>query len=379
MSSIDPYKMPGSNVLQNKPGIANENALRTFEYEASAIRALELRENPVQGKFDLKHLQEIHKHLFKDVYDWAGEIRTVNLSKGGTSFERNSKIQASAEIISERLRSDNLLQGLNKSEFVEKLSHYYSDINALHPFREGNGRSTREFISQLSNQAGYDFDQTRIDNDKSQFYDAAKKGMHGDLSDIKKIFTEAVRPTRAVAFEILTKQDALKRHPQLQANYDALDKRRAYLQEQYPTNKKAVDHYMGHAITEQQRILDTGSANKAENKSQQKMPASSQDFANAISTKINHAKAEAFLNSNALEAIQRYPELKTAFELKHQADTWIKQSFNDTNRQAIESARIQSGIANKIREGQDILPSRTNESKSASYKQAQDPDLDLIR
>lgn len=82
----DPYVYPGTDVLKNKPGLRDSEAVRRYEYEQTVSRAAELQASPVAGKFDLQHLKAIHKHLFQDVYAWAGEVRTVNIAKGGDSF-----------------------------------------------------------------------------------------------------------------------------------------------------------------------------------------------------------------------------------------------------------------------------------------------------
>lgn len=255
---IDPYMQPGRDVLKNKLNVTNAEALSKFEYKASAFRAKELQANPIQGNFDLDHLKAVHKKLFGDVYEWAGELRTVNISKGGTSFTRNSQIEGYADKIHNDLLKDNLLKGLEKPQFVERLSHYYAELNTLHPFREGNGRATREFIGQLAKQAGYELDQTRIDNEKGRWNEAARRSFSGDLEGVKQIFSEAVRPSRAVAFEHLTEQEALKKHPELKPAYAGLQKVSESLNERFPGNEKAQQHYMLQARSEVIRKLDTG-------------------------------------------------------------------------------------------------------------------------
>lgn len=218
----DPYKYPGTNVLRNKPGIRDEDALRQFEYEQTAVRIKQLRENPVLGKFDLEHLQAIHANVFQDVYEWAGVVRTVNISKGGSSFAQPAFIESEAKRLSALLAAERNLQGLKKPEFVARLAHYYADWNALHPFREGNGRTVRELIGRLAREAGYDLDQTRIDNTKDQWNDAARRSFHGDLTPVKQILTEAIRPSRAIAFERLPEAEACAKFPELRDAYAGL-------------------------------------------------------------------------------------------------------------------------------------------------------------
>ena len=110
----DPYVYPGTNVLKNKAGFRREEALRLFEYEHTASRAQELRKNPLAGKFDLDHLQAIHRHLFQDVYEWAGQVRTVNIGKGTLPFAQPAFIETYSRTVAAALAQENHLQGLDK-------------------------------------------------------------------------------------------------------------------------------------------------------------------------------------------------------------------------------------------------------------------------
>ena len=256
--SVDPYAYPGTGVLRNKPGIRNEGALREFEYEQTASRLKGLRQQPIAGKFDLEHLKAIHAHIFQDVYEWAGQLRTVRISKGGSDFARPAFIESEGKRLSAGLASDNYLQGLEKPQFVERLAHHYGEWNALHPFREGNGRSTREFVGQLAREAGYELDQTRIDNNKDEWNRAARNSLHGDLEPVKQIFSAAVRPSRAVAFEKLPEAEALAKHPELKGAFDGLKIMHAALAERFPANDKAQGLYIAQARSEILRKLDAG-------------------------------------------------------------------------------------------------------------------------
>lgn len=256
--SVDPYVYKGTGVLANKPGIRDQKALSLFEYEQTQVRAIELAKRPPPKKFDFERLKAIHAHLFQDVFDWAGQTRTVGLSKGGTSFERVQNIEAVGQRISHRLEEQNNLQGLDKRQFVEQVTKLYSDLNALHPFREGNGRSSREFIRELAQGAGYDLDQKRIDFDKGQWNRASAQSIQNDTTALKDILSKAIRPSAAVAFEALPEQDALKKHPELQHTYGALATLKKTLQQRYPDNQKAQDHFLMQARIEAVRKLDQG-------------------------------------------------------------------------------------------------------------------------
>ena len=150
----DPYCYPNSRVLKNKFGIRDFEELSLEERKFAKYRARELFENPAQGRFDFKHLRTIHKYLFQDIYDWAGEVRTVDIAKGNL-FCRYFAIEAEAKRIFDELKAEKYLRGMMIGELSGRLAYYLSEINALHPFREGNGRTQREFIRQLALFNGY--------------------------------------------------------------------------------------------------------------------------------------------------------------------------------------------------------------------------------
>jgi cell filamentation protein len=109
----------------------------------------------LSGSFDAKHLKAIHKYLFQDVFPWAGEFRVVNISKGNNMFGPAVHLAAALEDILGKLQQERLLVGLDRNAFSLRAAYYLGEINAIHPFREGNGRTQREFIRQLAVNAGY--------------------------------------------------------------------------------------------------------------------------------------------------------------------------------------------------------------------------------
>lgn len=174
----DSYTFPDSEVLKNKADLHDQSALDAFEADATAIRLLEMIEHPIQGHFDLAHLQAIHLHLFQDVYDWAGQLRTVDISKGSSRFGNCGMIESYLGQQLAKIAGENFLIGLSPERFIERLAHYMGEINAAHPFREGNGRVQRAFCAQLAEQAGYfiDFDEVS----REEMYAAMIASFHGD-------------------------------------------------------------------------------------------------------------------------------------------------------------------------------------------------------
>lgn len=155
------YCYPGTGVLRNRLNIRDGEKLSEAERSISLIRMMELEEHPIKGDYDLDHLKMIHRVLFGDIFDWAGELRTVDISKG-TMFCKCEFIESNAFKLFKQLRSENNLIGLKMEDMVFKLAYYLCEINAIHPFREGNGRTQRLFIKQLAFDAGYNLDFTGI-------------------------------------------------------------------------------------------------------------------------------------------------------------------------------------------------------------------------
>jgi cell filamentation protein len=162
MSEIsDPYLYPGTDVLRNIPGILNAEALTAFETLNSGARMYELTLQPMAGNFDTGHLKAIHKYIFRDVYVWAGRFRTTVLGKaqfaGGpvTYFTPPHLLEHEAQRIFERLHRAKLLKGLSGPEFAKKAASLLAELNTLHPYREGNGRTQRTFVQTLAREAGH--------------------------------------------------------------------------------------------------------------------------------------------------------------------------------------------------------------------------------
>ena len=184
------YCYPDSDVLVNKLDIRDPNKLQIFERKLTMLRLLELLDKPINGKFDFKHLQAIHAYIFQDVYDWAGKIRTVDIAKGNT-FCNVRFISSQADVIFSNLKEEYYLAGLEEYMFTKRLAYYFSEINALHPFREGNGRSQREFIRSLALKNGYLIYFEKAS--KEEMLIASKKSFMCDYEDMEKIMAKCIK------------------------------------------------------------------------------------------------------------------------------------------------------------------------------------------
>ena len=150
------YCYPESSVLKNKLGIKNHDELVTAEREITSLKIAMAKVKPIQGHFDFEHLKAIHRFIFKDIYTWAGKTRHVNIAKGN-QFCLSQNIEMYAQELFAKLKSDNYLIDYN-GNIAHRLAYYLSEINVLHPFREGNGRTQRLFIEYLADNAGYKVD-----------------------------------------------------------------------------------------------------------------------------------------------------------------------------------------------------------------------------
>lgn len=188
---IDKYTYPNTNVLINKFNIMDYDKLHEMERKISTLAGSQINEKGIKGNFDLKHLQAIHKALFSDIYNWAGEIRSIDIAKSNL-FCRAQFINSYAESVFGELKEDKYLVGMNKERAIRKLASYMGDINALHPFREGNGRTQRHFIKQLAKATGIELKLCKVDSDRMM--SASLASFQGDSKQFEAIFNEVAEP-----------------------------------------------------------------------------------------------------------------------------------------------------------------------------------------
>ena len=140
------YCYPDSDVLKNKLNIRNKDELKAAEEEFTAVKQLVLLQDPVKGYFTNTHLLRIHRFLFEDVYPFAGQIRREQISKGDTMFYPPDTIDRELNRVFAAIHENKLLKEKKASEQIQNLSWTMAELNIIHPFREGNGRSIRELI-----------------------------------------------------------------------------------------------------------------------------------------------------------------------------------------------------------------------------------------
>lgn len=184
------YCYKNSNVLINKLDIHNEKVLQKFEAKITAAKLLALRKKGIIGNFDTQHLIDIHTYLFEDIYPFAGKFRNENIAKGVFRFAEFEYIEPELERLLNELKSENYLEGLSKEDLTQRLAYYLSELNVLHPFREGNGRTIREFIRELALKNGYVLNLSNVS--PSDFLKASIKSIV-DTTDLSNLIAACLQ------------------------------------------------------------------------------------------------------------------------------------------------------------------------------------------
>jgi cell filamentation protein len=209
------YTLDDGVTVKNKLGATSHDDLEALEsdYVGNRLLQFELGHGP-SGQFDATHLKAIHRHLFRDVYEWAGHTRDekVMLSDGtvatepllrkidGNPFLAGPLIPKALERITGMLRNSNYLRGLAREEFAARAADIMVEINGAHPFREGNGRTQRMFLRELAKEAGYELDFSVVTRERMiQASIAANED--GDATMMRRMFNEISDPVRVAALD----------------------------------------------------------------------------------------------------------------------------------------------------------------------------------
>jgi cell filamentation protein len=188
---VDAYCYHDTYVLKNKFDIRDAETLSSAEREFTSAKIAYIKENPIKGKFDLKHLRAIHRYIFCDIYEWAGELRTVNIAKGN-QFCNYIHLETYADGIFSRLKAEKLLENTRSDAIAERLAYYLSEINVLHPFREGNGRVQRVFIEYLAQIAGWYINFADISD--REMIEASALAYALEYDKMEKMFRKIIAP-----------------------------------------------------------------------------------------------------------------------------------------------------------------------------------------
>lgn len=193
-ASDDPYVDPATGVLRNLLSITDRLTLEQVEADISFAAAIVLADHPLPGTYDLVHLQGFHRVLFGDIYAWAGELRTVQIART-EPFCLPQHIESFAAEVFGAIRRDGYLRGLDRPSFRLQLAHHFGEVNALHPFREGNGRAQRAFFGQLAIEAGWMLRWDRLDPQENA--EASRASLLGDLAPLTALLDALIQPASA--------------------------------------------------------------------------------------------------------------------------------------------------------------------------------------
>lgn len=194
----DSYCYPGTSILKNKFNIQSEKTLEEAETEFTLARVEEYTPTSF-NQYNLEHLKSIHYHLFQDLYDWAGKLRQVDISKSESRFCTMNRIEPEAIKLFTKLNKENNLCELSQTDFVESSADFYCELNVIHPFREGNGRAQRIFFEELAVNAGFEFSWSKTS--KEEWLDANIAGFNTNLSPLIKLFKKIISPIQQNNFD----------------------------------------------------------------------------------------------------------------------------------------------------------------------------------
>lgn len=186
-SEHDPLCYPGTTVLRNKAGIRDQRELDDFEFLMLLSRSLE----PLPaGELDYSHYRAIHRHLFQDVYDWAGEPRTIRIAKGGNWFCYPENLERHMTATFGWLSARDYLENLDWPNFCEAATYFLSELNAGHAFRDGNGRTQFAFIKVIAANSGWPFNDEALEPDRT--LEAMTASFAGDLNPLEGLMQELI-------------------------------------------------------------------------------------------------------------------------------------------------------------------------------------------
>lgn len=187
------YCYPDTDVLINHFSIMDDEKLKEVEKVYTLFRLSELQLKQPADPVDLTAFIEIHRSILQDVYPFAGELRKEMISKGSSSFAHPDHIETQLIRVFNELNEEDYLKDLPRDVMIKRLAHYLAELNALHPFREGNGRTVREFARQLMSNAGYQLDWEKIAG-PAEIINAFVDSFNATNDRLENILDEMIKP-----------------------------------------------------------------------------------------------------------------------------------------------------------------------------------------
>ena len=178
------YTYKGTDVLKNKLDIKDEELLKEYETRIVAFKIATISTMTLSMPYTPERLKFIHKYLFEDVFYFAGEYRQENITKDNFRFSEYEYIEDNIRQIFEKVNIDEMKK-MSFTDFIKRISYIMTELNVLHPFREGNGRTIRELVREICFDRGYVIDWYEINHD--DILRASKKAIFDESEQIKML------------------------------------------------------------------------------------------------------------------------------------------------------------------------------------------------
>ncbi|WP_444916319.1 Fic/DOC family protein [Microbulbifer sp. JMSA003] len=186
----DPYCYHDSDVLINLLNIEDDEELAEVEARLTELAVEEIEFNPPPYKFE--YFKAIHRQLFEDVYGWAGELRTIDISKGDTRFCTCSRVTAEANKLFQKLADADYYENHNRNTLVSEIAEFYIELNMIHPFREGNGRAQRILFEHIIINTSHEFNLESIT--RHEWIAANIAGVNCNYAPMSALFDRCIGP-----------------------------------------------------------------------------------------------------------------------------------------------------------------------------------------
>lgn len=217
---VDPCIDQETGIFKNLFGARTQNQLDEIEADITTVTTLEFLQSSPRLTHSFEDFIVIHKAIFGEVYPWAGQVRTYNLSKGQTAFLPYDRFPVAIPYEFTQMQNINFLKGFERTDFCHNLAEHFNEMNYIHPFREGNGRTQRVFWTLIARDAGYRINWLSITSEELRV--ASEYGaINADASKLESLFLKAVgdklerTPTSAqVISDVLSSIDHRKRNSQ---------------------------------------------------------------------------------------------------------------------------------------------------------------------
>ncbi len=196
----DGYLLPDGHTLRNLVGAGEPGELRYIEDALVEARALTLREHGLPATYDLDGLRAIHRHLFQDIYEWAGQPRTVEIRKGDAFFAPVDRIESAMNDVAQVVTETDHLRDVAASDVPGTLADLYAVVNHVHPFREGNGRTQREYLTALARESEHHINWETVSGEENDH--ASHAARTGDRTPLREMFARIITPAGAQHFDV---------------------------------------------------------------------------------------------------------------------------------------------------------------------------------